>query len=299
MSLLKKLRAYMMPIAMTVGATFHHFFGALSYLTPYMIFAMLLLTYCNMDMKQVRFSPSHFWLLCIQLVGSVALYLLLRPFSELVAQGVMVCVLVPTGTAAAVVTGMLGGSVESVTAYSLLCNFAVALAAPILFSFIGNNTAMPFWESVWMVTQHVGLILIVPFVLAFIFTRFVPKVGKTIGSYSPFAFYIWTLGLTIVTGRTVEFVISQNSSQRWIEIALAIGALLVCLAQFLSGRRIGSKYHDTVAGGQGLGQKNTILAIWMAQLYLSPIASIAPGSYVLWQNLVNSYQVWRKRNQLG
>ena len=289
----------MMPIAMTVGATFHHFFGALSFLTPYMIFAMLLLTYCNMDMKLVRFSPSHRWLIAIQLIGSVAVYMLLRPFGELVAQGVMVCVLVPTGTAAAVVTGMLGGSVESVTAYSLLCNFAVALAAPIMFSYVGNNTAMPFWESVWLVTQHVGLLLIVPFVLAWLITRFVPKVGKTIGSYSPFAFYIWTLGLTIVTGRTVEFVISQSTTHLWTEIALAVGALLVCGAQFLAGRRIGRMYSDTVAGGQGLGQKNTILAIWMAQLYLSPIASIAPGSYVLWQNMVNSFQVWRKRKSLG
>jgi bile acid:Na+ symporter, BASS family len=295
----KKLRPYMMPIAMTVGATFHHFFGALSFLTPYMIFVMLLLTYCNLDMKQVNFSPLHLWLLTIQLVGSVALYLLLRPLGEVIAQGVMICVLVPTGTAAAVVTGMLGGNVASLTAYSLLCNFAVALAAPVMFSFIGNNTAMPFWTSVWAVTKHIGLLLIVPFVLAWLFTQYWPRVGAFIGSHASSAFYIWSLGLTIVTGRTVQFIIAQSTDHVWLEVIVAMGALVVCVAQFLVGRRIGRVYSDTVAGGQGLGQKNTILAIWMAQLYLNPIASIAPGSYVLWQNMVNSYQVWRKRKQLG
>jgi len=47
-----------------------------------------------------------------------------------------------------------------------------------------------------------------------------------------------------------------------------------------------------------LGQKNTILAIWMAQMYLNPISSIAPGAYVLWQNIINSYQVWLHRKNL-
>jgi BASS family bile acid:Na+ symporter len=53
-----------------------------------------------------------------------------------------------------------------------------------------------------------------------------------------------------------------------------------------------------VAGGQGLGQKNTVLAIWMAQTFLNPISSIAPGAYVLWQNMFNSWQVWRARKTL-
>lgn len=83
-----------------------------------------------------------------------------------------------------------------------------------------------------------------------------------------------------------------------LEIAVAVSALVVCVSQFLIGRGIGKQYDDTIAGGQGLGQKNTILAIWMAQMYLNPIASIGPGAYVLWQNLVNSYQVWRKRKTL-
>ncbi|MEO4837844.1 transporter, partial [Bacteroides uniformis] len=40
---------------------------------------------------------------------------------------------------------------------------------------------------------------------------------------------------------------------------------------------------------------NTVLAIWMAYTYLNPLSSVGPGSYVLWQNLFNSYQLWKKR----
>ena len=46
-----------------------------------------------------------------------------------------------------------------------------------------------------------------------------------------------------------------------------------------------------------MGQKNTILAIWMAQTYLNPLSSIVPAAYVLWQNLINSYQLWRKQRR--
>ena len=76
-----------------------------------------------------------------------------------------------------------------------------------------------------------------------------------------------------------------------------IGGLLACVIQFLLGKRIGSAYHDRISAGQALGQKNTVLAIWMASTYLHPLATIAPGSYVLWQNIVNSYQLWKKRKK--
>ena len=80
---------------------------------------------------------------------------------------------------------------------------------------------------------------------------------------------------------------------------MALLALLVCGLQFITGRRIGRRFRDKVAGAQGLGQKNTILAIWMAQTYLNPVSSVAPAFYVVWQNIVNSYQLWLRRRDKG
>lgn len=62
----------------------------------------------------------------------------------------------------------------------------------------------------------------------------------------------------------------------------------------VQGRRsLGRRYGDAPAGGQSLGQKNTVLAVWMAQSFLDPISSIAPTAYIVWQNFVNSYQIYR------
>ena len=287
-----------MPIAITVGAIFYKTFDKLSFLTPYLIFAMLFLTYCNLKMTDVRLSKLHAWMIAIQVLGSVAVYFLLAPFNIILAQSAMICVLAPTGTAAPVITGMLKGDVASVTAYSLLSNMTVALTAPIIFSFVGSYQTMPFLDSLMAISQKVMFLLLTPFLTALVLRRFAPKINAAIGRHSGLSFYIWSLALCVVSGRTVNFILQQTNSNHLIEILVAVVAFVVCGGQFLVGRKIGSVYDKTIAGGQGLGQKNTILAIWMAQTYLNPIASIGPGAYVLWQNIVNSYQVWLKRKNL-
>lgn len=63
--------------------------------------------------------------------------------------------------------------------------------------------------------------------------------------------------------------------------------------QFYFGRRIGRRYGDTITAGQSLGQKNTVLAIWMGYTFFTPVTAIAGGFYSIWHNLVNSYQLYR------
>lgn len=287
----------MMPIAMTVGIILHKYVGVLNFLIPYLIFVMLLLTYVKLSWRDIRFSRMHMFLIMIQLIGSVAAYFALRPVNEVLAQGVMICVLAPTATSAPVITGMLKGNVASLTAYSLISNLTVAVAAPLFFSYIGYNQ-LPFFVSFLEIARRVGILLISPFVLALLLNRFTPKTSAFLQTKSGLSFYLWSIALVVVTGRTVQFIIDQGSSHALVEIAIGAFAFFACGLQFFFGRKIGRKFDDTVAGGQGLGQKNTVLAIWMSQMYLNPLASIGPGSYVVWQNIVNSYQVWRKRKSL-
>jgi BASS family bile acid:Na+ symporter len=94
-------------------------------------------------------------------------------------------------------------------------------------------------------------------------------------------------------GQTARSLFNSDASA-WI---IALGGLMSCVVQFILGKTIGSVYKDRISAGQALGQKNTVLAIWMASAYLHPLATIAPGSYVLWQNIINSYQLWKKRKK--
>ena len=163
--MLKRLKPYMMPTAITVGAIFYQFFSMLSFLTPYLIFIMLFLTYCKFKFDNIRITPLHLWLILIQILGSIMVYLILRPFNSILAQGVMICVLAPTATSAPVITGMLKGNVASLTAYSLISNLSVALIAPVIFSLIGSYNSLPFFDSFLTILKPIFVLLFLPFAM--------------------------------------------------------------------------------------------------------------------------------------
>ena len=290
----KKIKRYAMPIGMVLGIVLYPLVSKLSFITPYLIFVMLLFTFVNISWHEIRFTKMHFILGAIQIVGSISVFFILKPINIILAQGAMICFLAPTATSAPVIANMLNGNVASLTAYSLLSNLIVVILAPLMFSYIGYNNELTFFQSMFAIARNVAFLLLVPFLLAFLLRKTAPKPTAFLQKQSGISFYIWIAALIIVVGRTVKFVIDSGKEHLWIEIFIALIAFVICGIQFFLGRRIGRKYGDTVAGGQGLGQKNTVLAIWMSQTYLNPIVSIGPGAYVIWQNMVNSYQVWRK-----
>ena len=275
----------MLPLAMLSGAFFYEFFQQLSFLTPGLIFSMLFITYCKLSFRDLKFSGLHIWLLMVQLIGCLVVYGGLVWFDPVVAEGGLICVLAPTATAAAVVTGMLGGSVACLAAYTLMSSLVVAVVSPLIFTLLGEHPDMSFWTSILYICRQVMPVLVLPFALALLLERVFPAVHRRLKKLQILSFYLWALGLTIVTGKTVYFIVHQENVNVVEEWWMAALALVICIFQFGLGRRIGRRYGDAVSGGQGLGQKNTILAIWMAQVYLNPLSSIAPASYVLWQNI--------------
>lgn len=190
---------------------------------------------------------------------------------------------------------MLGADVATMASFCLMSNMGVAVAAPVLFAAIGANPELSFLQSVGIILWKVVPLLILPFVCAVLLERFAPRWHKAVRDRQIISFWIWAASLTVVLGRTVEFLLAQPKENYTVEVLLAAVALVICLLQFTLGRYIGRRFGDTVAGGQSIGQKNTVLAIWMAQTWLDPLSSVAPAAYVIWQNIVNSWQLWRYR----
>lgn len=278
---------------MLLGGMFHGFMDRLGSVPQYLIFAILFITFTQISLKDIRFSGLHWILLCIQIFAGIAVYLSVRCFSEVAAQGLMLSVLAPAAMASVVIAGMLGANVTTVAVFCLLSNASVAFIAPVLFAAIGAHSGIPFMYSALLVLSKVGPLLILPFLLAWSLEKLAPKWHRAVRDRQEISFWLWAASLTIVIGRTVKFIVEQPRENILIEVVLGAGALLLCLAQFSLGRYIGGRYGDKVAGGQSLGQKNNILAIWMAQTYLDPLSSVAPAMYVIWQNIVNSCQLWR------
>lgn len=283
---------------MVLGIAFHRQLSVLSSFLPYLIAIMLFISYCRISLSDIKLTKFHYILLAIQYIGSAVIYLLLRPINEILAQAAMICVLTSTATSAPVVAGLLGGSISVTAAYSIISNLTVALIGPIFLSFIGHNySSISLAESFWHIFKSVIPILILPFIIALTVYKIAPIVHRKIQSAQIISFYIWAAALTIVIGNITQYVILQDDGNYTLELIIAFTSLVICLLQFFFGRKIGKKFGRIVAGGQGLGQKNTVLAIWLTQTYLNPLATLGPGAYVLWQNLVNSWQIWRHIKQ--
>ena len=293
--MLRIIKNWTLPIAMLTGVAAYQWISHISFLTPYLIFIMLLVTFCKLSPRDIRIRPAHIWLLLTQLIGCLLVYGLVRLYHPIVAQGAFICVFASTAISAAVITGMLGGSVGFITSYLLLCNIGVAVAAPILFPLIGPHSDISFIAAFLYIGERMVIVLTLPLGIAWFIRYYLPRLNNKILSVPKLPYYLWAVSLTIVTGSTVKFLVEQEDPDYKTIIGLAAVSLILCIGQFLIGRRIGRHYADPVSCGQGLGQKNTILAIWMAQTYLNPISSVAPAAYVLWQNIINSYQLWLKK----
>jgi BASS family bile acid:Na+ symporter len=291
------IEKYLLPIAMMLGVAFHRQLSVLSPAIPYLLATMLFITYSRVEWREIRLARLHYILLAIQYVGSALIYLALRPFGETLAQAAMICMLTATATSAPVVTGMLGGSIAATAAYAIISNLSVALIAPVFLSLVGNSgNAASLASSFWHIFRGVIPILVLPFLLALLLRKTAPRTHQKIRSAQIVSFYLWAIALTIVIGNIAYYVRSQGNGHYRLEIIISAVSLAICLLQFYFGRKIGRRFGQTVSGGQSLGQKNTVLAIWLTQTYLNPLATLGPGMYVLWQNLVNSWQIWKHKN---
>ncbi len=285
-----------MPLAMVVGALLcrplaHVEHATGNMLTPLLIAAMLFLTFCRVDIRAMRPRWVHLWMLLFQFVGSVAVYYLVEPLlGATVAQGAMICVLAPIAMAAVVIGGMLGANVTTMATYSLICNLVTALVAPTILHAFGTGSC-----TFAVIIGRVAPTLLMPFIVGQMCRYLWPRGARWFADHSNLSFYLWLVSLVLVLGRTTCFILDTDA-ELLIEVELALVALVLCLSQFAVGRAIGRLAGDAVAGGQSVGQKNTILAVWMSLNFLDPVSSIAPTAYIVWQNVVNSYQIYRKKS---
>ena len=295
MSILRqRLKPWMLPIAMLAGMVFHDFMGRIEFIAPYLIFIMLFITFCRVKPHEFRITGLSWGLLSVQVIGAIAVYFCLLPLSPDTAQGTFICVFCPTATAAPVITGMLGGSVPRLATFSIISNVTVAILAPILFTLMGTEADITFMDSLTTISMKVMPLIILPLILALLLLKVAPKVHRAVAERQAISFYIWAVSLFIVVGRAVSFIMDEPAAAVPEMILLAIFSGVVCCGQFWIGRKIGRRCGDKIAGAQGLGQKNTVLAIWMALTYLNPVSSVAPAAYVAWQNTINSAQLYFK-----
>lgn len=300
-SMLVGVTGYLLYSALPVPASMHGVAGrAVAMVQPLLIFSMLFLTYCKVNVRDLRLRPWHLSLLLIQAGSFAAIGALLisMPHSGLrvVLEGAMICLICPTATAGAVITGRLGGNVEGITAYTILINLAAALLIPALVPLVHPSPGADAVTSALLILGKVFPLLLMPLAAAALVRRFLPSLHAALTRVSGVSFWLWTVALALalaVTARSIVHTTVNLSTQLW----LVAVSLICCVIQFALGRMIGRRYGDAVTAGQSLGQKNTVLAIWIGYTFFSPITAIVGGFYSIWHNVINSWQLYRHHHR--
>jgi len=267
---------------------------------PVLIFSMLFLTFCKIAPGELRLRPWYLWNILIQVslfaVFSGVLIIYPDTPSRVLVESAMLCLICPTATAAAVVTAKLDGNAADITAYTIIINLAVALFAPLLLPLAHPHTGLTFLPTFGMIIHKVFPILICPLLAAWAVRYLCPSMLKILLKVKDLSFYLWAIALAIAIAVTVKAIVHSDMPVSC-EIGIAAVSLACCIFQFAAGKLIGRNYGERTEGGQALGQKNTVFIIWMGYTFLSPITAVAGGFYSVWHNVINSYQLYKKRKE--
>ena len=310
-------------LGMLIGALGYKLFLPLAPTLPWLIFFMLFFTFCKVNPLDLRLHKWHWIVLVTQITLSIATYIGIYRLTgnRYLAQGLMLCFIMPTATAAPIIAGKMGGSIQNLTTFTLLSNFATTLIVPALFPLVNPMAEKAFWPAFTLILSHITPLLLGPFLLAWLVRLIYQKRTKKEFILSTrialVPFYLWVASIIVLTSVVTETVLSTFTFHLSTILILLVSSFFICLLQFGLGKLIGyylpapSKGRDyqdvlinpaaaptTMAGvssitaGQAFGQKNTSLGVWMANTYLDPMASLGAAAYIIWQNLFNSLQLF-------
>ena len=310
-------------LSMVIGAVGYKIFLPLKPTLPWLIFFMLFFTFCKVNPLDLRLHKWHWAVLAAQLFFSFAAYAgtLYLTGNTVLAQGLLMCFIMPTATAAPIIAGKLGGSIQNLTTFTLLSNFATAVIVPATFPLINPVAGMTFWPAFLLILSRVAPLLLGPFFSAWLvrlaFKWRTKKEFVLPIKIAVVPFYLWVASIVVLSAVVTNTTIHNFQDQISNIGILLVASFFACLVQFGLGKLIGyslpaaskgTDYQDvlinpaaapkTMAGvssitaGQAFGQKNTSLGVWMANTFLDPMSSLGAAAYIIWQNIFNSTQLF-------
>ena len=312
MNFVKFLKTWSLLVGLAVGSIVYLLFTEIAPLAPIgefvgpllvtvlpvNVFLMLYITFCKMRMDDMRPRRWHFILQGIRVLLSLTAVLLVNltsdPTMKLLLEGVFICVICPTAAAAPVIVEKLGGSISSLTVYLFLANAVTSVIIPLFFPMVEKDADISFLIAFLMVLRKVLMVLVIPLCCALLTRRFWPAMVRLLKTKPNLSIYIWSINLSIIMGITMKSLLHAPVSG-WVLAMLCVIPLVLSVFQFSLGKAVGRHYGDSIGAGQALGQKNTVVGIWLTISFLNPYAAIAPCVYVIWQNIINALQLWYKQ----
>ena len=223
--------------------------------------------------------------------------------SSLFTSSALLCVLAPCAAGAPVIAQRLGGSLPTMTTFMLLSSLVSLITLPLLIPLLPALTPASPLATLLAVAQRLALLLLLPLLCGWITRRHLPPLSRLIDRHPNLSFHTWCLNLIMITGITLHNIATLSAqaqqgaplftlnSSLFTIILAALAALLACLLQYLIGSLLARHSREPINTRQGMFQKNTALAIYLATTFLHPLIALSAGCYVLWQNILNALEL--------
>ena len=303
----------MLPVAIVLGISLYLAYRGLPFLHPagevlhkvasegqrLVIALLLFFQFVKVSPHDLQPRRWHIYTLLFQVISFLVLAVL-TAFTKgyvgrVLLECAMLCLICPTAAAAGVVTEKLGGSLAETITYVVIINVAATFLIPIVIPMIRPSDEFGFWAYVGHIALKIFPVLILPALVAWTIRYTTHKLQRWLMRLSRYAFYIWGVGLTLAMVLATRALILSDLPAFAVALVVAV-SLAACALQFAYGRFIGkrvAKDNGKTTVGQAMGQKNTGFLIWLGYNYMTPVTSVAGGLYAIWQNLFNSWELYR------
>lgn len=287
----QNLRSISMVLAFGLGAAFHAELAPLIWWMPIGIAAMLSITFIGIDVHKLRPSWMHLRLLiAIQVMGIGSWYIARAAGYPVLAESLYYCAAAPIASASPIIVSLLRGNVEFSTTAMVLSQVAFAVITPFVLPVVVHDPGLSYMSLAGIVAQQILVVLGVPALLSVVLRVVYPTCRQWTPRLKDVSLGIWVLNLLVISAAGVQRIVDRGYSfhDMW---PMMVGAAVICAIGFFAGYRLG--YPDLKREcSQGLGQKNTVLTLYMAsQSYATPLAYIGPVFYVFCHNMANAIQL--------
>lgn len=307
------LKEWMLPCAIVLGIGLYLLYHFVPVLHPWgpvlhvaasegqrlVIAVLLFFQFVKISPHDLKLSRWHLGALAVQVLSFLVLaglVALTRGELRMLLECAMLCLICPTASAAGVITDRLGGDLAGTVTYLVLINGVGTFLIPLIIPLVNPSATLGFWAYVGRIALKVFPVLILPGLLAWLVRYTTHSLQRRLMRWASNSFYVWGIGLTLAMVLSTRALL-LSSLGVWAVAGIVLVSVLCCFVQFFTGRWMGRAKVESLTAGQALGQKNTGFLIWLGYNYLTPVTSVAGGLYAIWQNLFNSWELYRKAHE--
>lgn len=258
-------------------------------LIRYLLMIMLFLSSLQLQIQSLKLEKEHFLLLLANFFMGILPYFLIRllwPEEKDLALAAFFCGIAPAATASPVVISFLNGHVGFALTGFLLSNLFIAVCLTFLLPCLTGNSTENLTISV---AQSLLLVLVLPLTLAQVVRRLSPTVVNWPKHHKNITFLLWSVALVIIGAMNRKYFMDHPADLLEVFLKNGTAALLICLANFYLGGLLGRKKFRRETS-QLLGQKNTVLMLYLALTFAGEGTTPGLICYILFHNCINGVQ---------